>query len=84
MDTDPVKETEKSVPSCESLPPSASQEGLVKCGVLIISAHVSLILQSNIGVACNSENWKLLSQKLFEAKEFPSPYSSWRCKEEEI
>lgn len=64
MDADPVKETEELVPSCESLPPSAPQEGLVKCGSLIISASVSLILQRNIGVACNSENWKLLGQNL--------------------
>lgn len=59
MDADPVKETEL-VPLCESLPPSAPQEGLVKCESLIISACASLILQRNIGVACNCENWNLL------------------------
>lgn len=63
MDADPVKETEL-VPLCESLPPSAPQEGLVKCEGLIISACANLILQRNIGVACNSEKWKLLSQNL--------------------
>lgn len=37
-DADHVKETEELVPSCESLPPSAPQEGQVKRGGLIISA----------------------------------------------
>jgi len=41
MDADYVKETEELVPSCESLPPSAPQEGQVKWGGLIISAWVS-------------------------------------------
>lgn len=40
---------------------SSQEEGLVKCGGLIISDHESLIFQRSTAVACNSENWNLIS-----------------------